>query len=87
MNDLSKKTNKNILLIGHNDLFLKYLESILYYGFQAANIPNDDLELLIFTVDNIENNNNMNLKKYKFTSGKFVLEPRGRRRLTSSANL
>ena len=74
-------------MLGHSELFLKYLESILFYAYQASNIPNDELEILIFAVDSIESNSSINLKKYKFTAGKFILEPKGRRRLASSSNL
>ena len=73
-------------MLGHSELFLKYLESILFYAYQASNIPNDELDILIFAVDSIESNS-INLKKYKFTSGKFILEAKGRRRLASSSNL
>ena len=44
-------------------------------------------DILIFTIDSIESSNTFNLKKYKFTNGKLIIEGKGKRRLTGHTNL
>ena len=40
MNDLLKKNNKHVLILGANELFLKYLESIMYF----SSLENEEFE-------------------------------------------
>jgi len=36
MNDLSKKSNKHVLLLGQTEIFMKHLESIIFYAFETS---------------------------------------------------
>ena len=51
MNDLSKKSNKHILLLGQTEIYIKHLESILFYAFEACKV---DFPCQFFVIDYIE---------------------------------
>ena len=38
MNDLSKKNNKHILLLGQTEVYIKHLESIIYYAYETCKV-------------------------------------------------
>ena len=47
MNDLRKKNNKFLILICQSELFLKYIESVLYYSLKDQ----VDHDIMFFTID------------------------------------
>ena len=60
INDLEKKNDKKILLLGsYTPLFMTYLSSILYYA--TKDLKNFKFDL--FTVKSIENGKTINLQR------------------------
>ena len=83
MNDLSKKKNKHLLILGETELYIKYLESIIYYALDACKL---EFEVIFFTIDSVEKHY-VYLKKYKFCKNKLIVDNRGKRKISSVANL
>ena len=83
MNDLLKKKNKNMLILGETELYIKYIESIFYYALETCELDSDPI---FFTIDSAERSN-IYLKKYKFVNNKLVTDNRGKRKISNVKNL
>ena len=83
MNDLLKKKNKYMLILGETELYIKYIESILYYALETCE---PDSDIIFFTIDSAEKSN-IYLKKYKFVNNKLITDNRGKRKISNVKNL
>ena len=48
MNDLFKKKNKFMLILGETELYIKYIESVLYFALEKHE---PDFEVIFFTIE------------------------------------
>lgn len=83
MNDLSKKNNKHLLILGQTELYIKYLESIIYYALDACKL---DYDVTFFTIESVEKTY-IYLNKYKFSKNKLIIDKRGQRKISKVSNL